>query len=76
MAFRYNDEDTKRLQKAINNYNKKVNRLTKNNHPYLPEKVSMSNIKANINKDIQDQLDELEKCKTKLKNQEKEFSTD
>lgn len=49
MAFRYNEEDTKRLQKAITNYNNKVNRLKNANHPYLPDKVSMSNIKANIN---------------------------
>jgi hypothetical protein len=67
MAFRYNEEDTKRLQKAINNYNRKVNRLTKSNHPYLPEKVSMTNIKANINNrwDYKRQIKYLEMFTTK-----------
>ena len=48
MAFRYTNEDTKRLKKAINNYNKKVNRLEKVNHPYLPSKVSLEDVKGNI----------------------------
>ena len=48
MAFKYSEEDSKRLQKAVNNYNKKVNRLMKSNHPYLPDKVSISEIKSGI----------------------------
>ena len=48
MAFRYTNEDTKRLKKAINNYNKKVSRLEKVNHPYLPSKVSLDDVKGNI----------------------------
>lgn len=48
MAFRYTNEDTKRLRKAINNYNKKVSRLQKVSHPYLPEKVSLEGVKGNI----------------------------
>lgn len=48
MAFKYTAEDTRRLQKAVTNYNNKVNRLSRVNHPYLPEKVDIVDIKANI----------------------------
>lgn len=49
MAFKYTKEESKQLQKAITNYNNKVNRLKKANHPYLPELADIVDIKANIN---------------------------
>ena len=49
MAFKYTKEEYKQLQKAITNYNNKVNRLKKANHPYLPELADIVDIKANIN---------------------------
>lgn len=48
MAFQYTEAESKRLQKAITNYNNKVNRLMKANHPYLPPKASSKEVKQKI----------------------------